>query len=242
MGTTLVSGISHYKFKNIDWRVLKWLTIPGAAGALSGAIFLSNIDAKVAKPFMSGFLFCLGAWILLKYGVMKPRPVPKMVKPLGGKFLIPLGLAAGFLDAAGGGGWGPLGTSSLMATAKMEPRKVVGTVDTSEFLVTVCASIGFVSSLGTKGIKWSWVLAILIGGVLAAPAAAWLVHKLNTRVLGTCVSGVILLTNLRTILEAAKAKGPVWLLIPLVFLVWAAIFTRTLIRVHHEKQGAEVHA
>jgi uncharacterized membrane protein YfcA len=207
-----------------------------------GAVFLSNINAKVAKPFMSGFLFCLGAYILLKYGVLKQRPVPKIVKPLSGKFLVPLGIASGFLDAAGGGGWGPLGTSTLVATSKMEPRKVVGTVDTSEFLVTVCAASGFFLSLGYKGIHWSWVLAILIGGVIAAPLAAWMVRILNTRVLGTCVSGVILLTNLRTILEAAHAKGFVWLLIPLVFVVWAVIFTRTLIRVHHDKMRAEAHA
>jgi uncharacterized protein len=123
-------------------------------------------------------------------------------RPISRKFLSPLGLVAGFLDAAGGGGWGPISTPTLLSSGRMQPRKVVGTVDTSEFVVALCASLGFLLSLSFAEVPLGIVAALLIGGVVAAPLAAWLVRHLHPRVLGTAVAGVILLTNARTFLKA----------------------------------------
>ena len=108
------------------------------------------------------------------------------------------------MDAIGGGGWGPVGTTSLLSSGRLEPRKVVGSIDTSEFLVAVGGSLGFVLALGSQGIEWEIAAALLVGGVIAAPFAAWLVKHLPATVLGVAAGGVIVLTNSKTILEAAR--------------------------------------
>jgi uncharacterized protein len=120
-----------------------------------------------------------------------------------------LGLIAGTVDALGGGGWGPIGASTLLSSGRMEPRKVVGTVDTSEFIVSVCASIGFLLSLSLAEIPWRIVTALLVGGVIAAPIAAWIVRHLDARILGTAVGGWIILTNANTFLEAVGLSGSI---------------------------------
>jgi uncharacterized membrane protein YfcA len=167
---------------------------------------VSAISAEAAKPFVALFLFLLGVYILARFAFRRShRPVVN--KPISRKFLSPLGLVAGFLDAAGGGGWGAINTSTLMSTGRMEPRKVVGTVDTSEFLVSVAASIGFFVALSFAEIPWSIVAALLIGGVIAAPLAAFIVRLLPARILGTAVGAIILLTNMRTFLETVGVDG-----------------------------------
>ncbi len=200
IGTTLVSGISHWRFGNVDWTKIVWMAIPGGIGAYFGAVLLSSISAEAAQPIVAIFLFGLGAYILIRFSFKVGNLITE--KPISRKFLSPLGLVAGFLDAAGGGGWGPISTPSLLSSGRMEPRKVVGTVDTSEFVVAMCASVGFLISLSFAEIPLSIVAALLIGGVIAAPLAAWLVRYLHPRVLGTAVGGVILLTNARTFLKA----------------------------------------
>ena len=101
-----------------------------------------------------------------------------------GWFLVPLGLVAGTMDAIGGGGWGPVGTTTLLSTGRIEPRKVVGSIDASEFIVAVMGSLGFLLALGSQGINFGYALALLAGGVLAAPLAAWLVRHMAPRLLG----------------------------------------------------------
>ena len=118
------------------------------------------------------------------------------------KFLAPLGVFAGFVDATGGGGWGPVATPALLADGRLEPRKVIGTVDTSEFAVSAAASIGFLIGLGAANINWGFALALLAGGVIAAPLAAYLVKVAPAHLLGVAVGGVILLTNARTLFRA----------------------------------------
>ena len=206
VGTTLVSGFSHWRFGNVNWRTVGWMAIPGGLGAFLGAVVLSSISAEVAKPFIAVFLFGLGVYILLRFSSSRiGRQVINRALPA--RFLAPLGLGAGFLDAAGGGGWGPISTPTLLSSGRMEPRKVVGTVDTSEFLVALCASIGFLFSLSFAEIPLGVTAALLIGGVFAAPVAAWLVRKLHPRVLGTTVAGVILVTNARTVLNEIGLDG-----------------------------------
>jgi uncharacterized protein len=176
------------------------------SSASAWASDLTSFSAEAAKPFVALFLFLLGVYILARFAFRRShRPVVN--KPISRKFLSPLGLVAGFLDAAGGGGWGAINTSTLMSTGRMEPRKVVGTVDTSEFLVSVAASIGFFVALSFAEIPWSIVAALLIGGVIAAPLAAFIVRLLPARILGTAVGAIILLTNMRTFLETVGVDG-----------------------------------
>jgi uncharacterized membrane protein YfcA len=201
-GTTLASGISHWRFGNVDWSKVLWLAIPGAIGAVLGTYVLSSVlDAAVAEPIVAIFLFLLGGYVLFRFAFNRTANVVNNL-PIPRTFLSPLGLVAGFLDAVGGGGWGPISTPTLLSSGRMEPRKVVGTVDTSEFIVAFSASIGFFFFLSYAGVPWGVVGALLIGGLIAAPIAAWVVRHLNARVLGTAVGGFILLVNAKTFLEA----------------------------------------
>ncbi|KAA9395288.1 sulfite exporter TauE/SafE family protein [Kocuria coralli] len=224
VGTTLASGISHWRFGNVDWRVVAKIGIPGAAGGFLGATVLSNLDASVARPVMSTVLLILGVYILWRFtfkGLRKER----LGRKIPARFLSPLGLFAGFIDATGGGGWGPVGTPALLADGRLEPRKVVGSVNTAEFMVTVAASLGFLIHLGGQGINFAWVGALLIGGVIAAPIAAALVKVIPARVLGPAVGGLIVLTNLRTLLSADALNAPAQLtnvVYIAVALVWIA--------------------
>lgn len=199
IGTTLMSGAAHWRFGNVDWKVVTRIGVPGAVGAFLGATVLSRLSTEVAKPAMSLILLGLGVYVMIRF-TFRGLPKDRLGKPLRRRFLAPLGLLAGFLDATGGGGWGPVGTPALLAGGRMEPRKVIGSIDTSEFLVAVAASLGFLFSLGSRGIDAVWVAAFLLGGLVAAPIAAWLVRLLPPRVLGSAVGGVIVVTNARTLL------------------------------------------
>ena len=201
IGTTLASGIAHHKFGNVDWHVVRRIAIPGGIGAFIGATVLSNLDAAVAKPLMSSVLLALGLYVFLRF-TFRGLPTLKLGTRHSGGFLSGLGLFAGFIDATGGGGWGPVGTPALLAAGRLEPRKVIGSINTAEFVVTVSASLGFLAGLGTSGIDLRFVAALLIGGVVAAPIAAWLVRHVPPRVLGSTVGGLIILTNVRTLLGA----------------------------------------
>ena len=135
--------------------------------------------------------------------------------------LAPMGLFGGALDAVGGGGWGPVGTTTLLSSGRLEPRKVVGSIDTSEFVVAVGGSLGFLIGLGSQGILWGYAGALLVGGVIAAPIAAWLVRHLPARVLGVAAGGLIILTNTKTIAEALGATGAtVGLLAAIIAVAW----------------------
>jgi uncharacterized membrane protein YfcA len=237
LGTTLASGFAHWRFGNVDWRVVRRLAVPGAIGAFCGAVVLSNISSEVAKPWMGGVLLALGVFVLVRFALRGPRQ-PKGRRYVRGRFIAPLGLGAGFIDATGGGGWGPVATPTLLASGRMEPRKVVGSVDTSEFLVALAASIGFLIALGSQGIPFGVVAALLIGGVIAAPVAAWLVRWLPARVLGTAVGGLIVMTNSRTVLHALEASDAARAATYLgVAAVWVAAVTWT-VRLHRRALAA----
>jgi uncharacterized protein len=221
LGTTAVSGFSHWRFGNIDWRTVRRLGIPGAIGAFVGAVLLSNISSEIAKPWMASILLVLGVYILLRF-TLKGAPQKEGRRYVRGRFVAPLGLGAGFIDATGGGGWGPVSTPTLIASGRMEPRKVIGSVDTSEFLVAFAASVGFLLALGSQGIKGSYVFALLAGGIVAAPIAAWFVRIVTAQLLGSAVGGLILLTNTRTMFEAfdvsGDARNPVYLVLALTWI------------------------
>jgi len=222
VGTTLASGLSHWRFGNVDWRVVALIGVPGAAGAFAGATFLSSLSTESASVWVAALLLLLGVYILARFATGKVRAVVEG-RPAG-RFLGPLGLVAGFIDATGGGGWGPVANSALLSSGKLAPRRAVGSVNAAEFLVSVAASIGFLFGLGGKNLPFGIVAALLIGGVLAAPLAAWLVSRLATRWLGVGVGLVLILTNARTVLNGLDvATGPRYAVYAALVLGWAAI-------------------
>jgi uncharacterized membrane protein YfcA len=224
IGTCLVSGASHWRFGNVDWKVVLKIGVPGAAGAFAGATFLSGLSTETAAPLMSIILLVLGVYILIRFTAFG-LPKGNLGKPLRKRFLAPLGVVAGFVDSTGGGGWGPVGTPAILASGRLEPRRTIGSIDTSEFLVAVAASIGFLVGIGSEDINFGWVAALLAGGVIAAPIAAWLVRHIPPRILGSAVGGVIILTNSRTLLRSDwidASDATRWAFYAAIYAIWAA--------------------
>lgn len=225
VGTTLVSGAAHWRLGNIDWRIVSIIAVPGGIGAFIGATVLSNLDADTAIPIVSVILLVLGAYVLWRFLALGGRR-PEFKGRLSATFLMPLGAVGGVLDAVGGGGWGPVGTTSLLSSGRVEPRKVVGSIDTSEFVVAVGGSVGFLLALGSEGVNWGWAGALMIGGVIAAPIAAWLVKIMPARILGVAAGGLIVLTNIQTFMEWAGVEGA---LIALAAVVWALVWIQLIV-------------
>ena len=196
LGTNLASGVSHWRLRNVDWPVVARIAGPGAVGAFLGATVLSALSTNWAKPIMAVILALLGIYIIVRF-VIGIRP--QLTKRLTLKFLAPLGLFAGFVDATGGGGWGPVATPALLSGGRLEPRKVIGSVDTAEFAVSAAASLGFLVGIGAAGIHWGYAIALLVGGLIAAPLAALLVKVAPAHLLGVAVGGLIVLTNARVL-------------------------------------------
>jgi hypothetical protein len=184
--TTAVSGTSHFFARNIDWNLFRRIAIPGVLGAVLGAYVLTNISAEAARPLIQVYLGTLGVWLLWR-GV---RHVHVERQP---KIVAPLGLAGGFLDSAGGGGWGAIVTSNLMIQGGT-PRKVIGTVNSAEFFVTVTAAITFLISLGWEVVTTS-MLGLLVGGVIAAPFGAVLAKRIKPDTLVSLVGVVLIITS-----------------------------------------------
>lgn len=240
IGTTLAAGVSHWRFGNVDWRVVSRIALPGAVGAFAGATFLSSISTESAAPWMAGILFTLGAYLLVRFS--RPLRTDRRGGRLRGRFLGPLGLVAGFVDATGGGGWGPVATPALLVSGRMEPRKVIGSVDTSEFVVAGAASLGFLIGLGSEGFLLPMVAALLIGGLIAAPIAAWLVRIVPAQLLGATIGGVIVLTNARTLMRSADLDGParpaVYALLAVAWVAALALAVRALLRTRRQRDVA----
>ena len=158
--TTCVSGISHIAHRNVDWKLLARLTLPGMIGAATGAYLLTQIDGATAKPFVLGYLALIGAFL-----VLARRPLPARARPA--KIVEPLALAGGFLDAAGGGGWGPVVTGNLLVQGT-DPRRTIGSVNTAEFLVTLTSAATFIAALGFAAFTIATV-GLLIGAFSPRP-------------------------------------------------------------------------
>jgi uncharacterized membrane protein YfcA len=201
IGTTLASGLSHWQAENVDKKVMIRLAIPGSIGAFLGANFLSNIDLSSSKVFISTILLML-EYVLLYRNIFKTNSTPNLVEINNPKFLTFLGLSGGFIDASGGGGWGPVVTPTIISTTSTEPRKVIGTVSASEFCVALAASLGFLVNINKINLDWSTIGGLAIGGILAAPIAAKLVAKLHPKHLGIIVGVAIILLNAIQIIRA----------------------------------------
>jgi uncharacterized membrane protein YfcA len=210
VGTTALSGVAHHRFGNVDWHAVRRIAIPGGVGAFLGATLLSSLSTESARPLASALLFTLGIYVLLRFLLGKAQ-VQRKGRP-GIRFLAPLGLIGGFVDATGGGGWGPVTTPTLLADGRLAPNRVVGTVSASEFIVALSASAGFFTALGGEVVRLEFVAALLGGGLIAAPIAAYMVRHLNPRLLGVVVGGFICFTNARVLLSAAGIYGDAFLL------------------------------
>lgn len=210
VGTTLASGVSHWKFKNIDWKLVAKLGVPGAVGAFIGATVLSGLSTEAAvPPITATILLAIGIYVALRFSVRPPAVADARTTPHTARFLSPLGLFGGFIDASGGGGWGgPITTSTLLSRGKTAPRTVIGSVSASEFLVASAASLGFLVGLGRESAGNLLVVAgLALGGVIAAPFAAWLVSRVPATLLGTAVGGVIVLTNAQKLFKSFDITG-----------------------------------
>lgn len=210
--TTLVSGGSHLWFGNVKREWLLPLVIPGVVGGAMGAYFLASIPGDTVKPFIAAFLLILGVIVLYRFARKKAAaPVPSENPGTSSdsvaapsrtfpKKLPTLGFIAAFMDAVGGGGWGPIATPGLILTENVEPRKVVGTVNLAEFFITIAITVTFIATLGLEQFRWDLVCCLLIGGVIAAPTAAYLCKRLPTKALGIFVGLALIGFNLRTII------------------------------------------
>ena len=234
LGTTLASGTAHWRFGNVDWKTVRRLAVPGGIGGFLGAYVLSNVDAAAAKPWVSLALSILAILILVRAvrgTAVRVKAFSPRLRTLG-----PLGIFAGFLDAAGGGGWGPVTTSTLMAAGQMQPRMVIGTVSASEFLVALGASIGFLLGLGAQAIAWDAVAVLLLGGVIAAPVAAWLVRHIDHRSLGVVVAGMILVTNSERVLGLVGVGAETAQAVRILILTGTVALTTALLLTQRRKK------
>ncbi|QGP78687.1 sulfite exporter TauE/SafE family protein [Sphingobium sp. CAP-1] len=185
--TTGVSAISHILHRNVDWKLFAKLIIPGVIGGVTGAYVLSNIDGAVIKPFVQAYLAAIGVYLIWRGFHLPPKPRdPKWVGPLG--------LVGGFMDASGGGGWGPIVTSNLLIQGS-SPRHTIGTVNTVEFILTTAISLTFLFHLGWQTFT-TYTVGLLVGGVVAAPFGAMLARHVAPRILFTAVGIILTLTSL----------------------------------------------
>ncbi len=194
MFTTGASGISHTLHKNVNWKLFRRIVIPGVIGGVLGAYVLT-LAMDSARPFVLAYLIGIGFYLLwrgLRYGHQEKKP----------RIVEPLGFIGGFLDAAGGGGWGPVVTSNLLVQGA-HPRKVIGTVNTAEFFLSVTISATFIVSMGFEAFTVA-MFGLLIGGIAAAPLGGYFAKRIPARVLLILVSVVLIVTSAYGI---AKALG-----------------------------------
>ena len=216
LGTTAVSGFSHWRFGNVDLRQALWLGIPGGIGAFLGALLLTSITSPVVTAVI---LTGLGLNVMRRFARRHQKPIAGTHSR---GFLTGLGFFGGLIDATGGGGWGPVTSSTMLSLRKQDPRRIIGTVNTAEFLVTASATAGFIVGLWEELLaNWPHILALLIGGSIAAPLAAWIVSRFNPSFLGVLVGTLLVVLNVPRIFPDAT-MWPVQILIAAagVFLGW----------------------
>jgi uncharacterized membrane protein YfcA len=192
--TTGISGLSHWRFGNIDWSFVWYLAVPGMLGGAVGAYLLTTLPGDAIAPFVSVYLLLMGAWILWK-ALRSERPAG--AEPP--RWIAPLGLGGGFLDAIGGGGWGPMVTSTLLGHG-ITPRYTIGSVSFAEFFVTVTISVTFLETIGLE--LWPIIAGLILGGALAAPLAAYAAKAIPDRPLMILVGSVIVLLSIRGLVRA----------------------------------------
>ena len=238
LGTTLASGVAHTRFGNVDWRTAIAIGIPGAIGSFLGATVLVRLSTEAARPVMSLILALIGLNLMLRFARgLTQRKLAE--KPHSRGFLAGLGLFGGFVDATGGGGWGPVTTSTLLSAGRSEPRRIVGTVNTAEFLVTMAATLGFAVGMWNDLMaNLAGVLALLAGGVIAAPIGAWVVTRMNPIALGGVVGTLIVFLNLPVVLKFLGVDSGLWAVRVAVLIVGAALSVRGVLKARENSRAA----
>lgn len=196
-----VSGISHAIQRNVDWRLFRRLVVPGVVGGLLGVWILTNLANGIVRPLVLVYLGAIGLYLLWR-GARRPQTYRSI------KLVEPLGLAAGLIDGAGGGGWGPLVSANLLVQGA-SPRVVIGTVNASQFFVTVTIAASFIGTIGLQSFTTAAV-GLLIGGSVAAPIGAYLVRRLPARLLIVAVGVVLIIASLYGLLALMFEPVPVF--------------------------------
>ena len=186
-----VSAASHYKLGNVDFKISKHILFPGIVASALGAIFVSGLSLKVAKPFVQVGLLIMGLFILYRHiREYKPR-----AEGMGRTKAMILGFVAAFVDVAVGGGWGPLGTPALILSGE-EPRKAVGTIEFTEPIISLVAVLTFGFTVGFEKFMWNMTIPMIIGGIILTPVASVLASKMPRRLLGSLIGLWLVILNI----------------------------------------------
>lgn len=196
---SFASGLSHLRLGNVKRKIALPLTCTGIVGGVIGAYFLAKLPGKLMSPFVGIILLFLGVRIFLRFLWKKHIVLGK--GEFSDKFLLFLGFVGATVDAIGGGGWGPICTSTLVSANKTELRYVIGSVNMAEFFATVAIVFTFGSTLGFENFLWYVTIPLIIGGILAAPMAAHTSKKMPPNILGTLVGAILIVLNTRTVAE-----------------------------------------
>ena len=197
---SFASSVSHVRMKNVKKEISLPLIISGIIGGVIGALFLVNINEIIVKISVGGVLLFLGIFIFYRFALRKSVTYSKALFSKPKLFL--LGLIGATFDAFGGGGWGPICTSTLVSQNKQEPRYIIGSVNFAEFFATVAMVITFGLTLGFENFLWLITIPLIIGGVIAAPLAAFTCHRVPSRWLGVSIGVFLVILNVRTLLKA----------------------------------------
>jgi uncharacterized membrane protein YfcA len=190
--TTGISGLSHWRFGNVQWPVVARLAIAGMIGGAFGAYVLTSFPEDMIRPVVTVYLLLMGVWIIAR--AITARATPQQWP----RWLVPLGLGGGFLDAAGGGGWGPMVASTLLGTGA-SARYTIGSVNTAEFFVTLVITITFFTTIGIE--LWPIIVGLIAGGAVAAPFAAYIAKTVPDRPLMVLVGAVVILLSIRGLIR-----------------------------------------
>ncbi|THV31957.1 sulfite exporter TauE/SafE family protein [Glycomyces paridis] len=224
IATGTVSAVAHTRLRNVHWPTTLRLGIPGAVGGFAGAwalVSLTRLDA--ATPVTSAILIALGAVIVWRFA--KGRATA--TGPVRSGFAVPTGLVGGFLAAVGGGGWGPVTMPITLATSRLEPYKVVGSVSTAQVFASTAAVVGFwFAAPETLTVLWPLVAGMAVGGMAAAPLAAWLTRRIPTAKLGSTIGMLVVALNLRTLLGGFDLPWPA---VTALYLALAAVWALVLV-------------
>jgi uncharacterized membrane protein YfcA len=192
--TTGASGLSHWQMGNINKKLFRGLIIPGIIGGLTGVFLITNIDGQVIRPWISGYLLIMGLYVFIKaFKTIAFHPTIRNRK------IFPLAFFGGFIDSIGGGGWGPVVTSTLLGSGH-EPKKTIGSVNSAEFFVTFSTGVSFAILIGVS--YWEVIAGLIVGGIVAAPVAAKITSKLPTKFLMIFVGVLIMMLSSINIYKA----------------------------------------
>ena len=240
----LAAGVSHWRLKNIDHRLVIRLAIPGAIGAFVGAVILSNVDGDEIRPILAILLMLIGVRILFRFSQALPQSrnqaedaAKSRVAPEFNETGVEVAATAGGVTNGLVGAWGPVVTPFLLHRG-LPPRYAIGSVNTAEVAVAVVSAGTLITTLGRGGLDVGIVIAMLVGGVLAAPLAAYVVRYIPARLLGLLVAGLLLLTQSRELATAYDfpfSRWVVYLSIPVLVLL-AALRPRLTRRYHEWRQ------